>query len=82
MKQAFFNAAGMGLKIVVSAEYLVQTNNSLGKAVYSSAYFLEYAEIYAYAFIMIVLVALTAELPLFLVGKISVIRTAGFLRKE
>ena len=63
LKQAFFNAAGMGLKVVVSAEYLVQTRNSLGKEVYTSSYFLEYAEIYAYALIMILLVLLVTEVP-------------------
>ena len=66
LKQAFFNAAGMGLKVVVSAEYLVQTKNSLGKAVYSSNYFLEYAEVYAYAAMMILLVLVITELPVFL----------------
>ena len=63
LKQAFVNAAGMGLKVVVSAEYLVQTRDSLGKAVYSSAYFTEYAEVWAYALIMILLVLLITEVP-------------------
>ena len=63
LKQAFINAAGMGLKVAVSAEYLVQTRDSLGKAVYSSAYFSEYAEIWAYALIMILLVLLITEIP-------------------
>ncbi len=63
LKQAFANAAGMGLKIAVSAEYLVQARDSLGKAVYSSAYFSEYAEIYAYALIMILLVLLITDIP-------------------
>ena len=53
----------MGLKIAVSAEYLVQARDSLGKAVYSSAYFSEYAEIYAYAMIMILLVLLITDIP-------------------
>lgn len=61
LRQAFVNAAGMGLKVVVSTEYLVQTRDSLGKAVYSSAYFNEYAEIYAYALIMVFLVLLLTE---------------------
>ena len=68
LKQAFVNAAGMGLKVAVSAEYLVQTRDSLGKAIFSSAYFSEYAEIYAYAIIMIILVLLISELPLKLFG--------------
>ena len=67
LKQAFANAAGMGLKVAVSAEYLVQARDSLGKAVYSSAYFSEYAEIYAYALIMILLVLLITDIPEILV---------------
>lgn len=63
LKQAWANAAGMGIKVAVTAEYLVQTKDSLGKAVFSSSYFSEYAEIYAYAIIMILLVLLITELP-------------------
>ena len=63
LKQAWVNAAGMGVKLAVSTEYLVQTKNSLGKAVHQSAYFYEYAEIYAYALMMILLVLLLSELP-------------------
>ncbi len=69
LRQAFFNAAGMGLKVIVSAEFLVQTKMSLGKAVYSSSYFLEYADIYAYALIMILMVLLITELPMFFFRK-------------
>ena len=63
LKQAFNNAAGMGLKVAVSAEYLVQARDSLGKAVYLSSYSTEYAEVYAYALIMIFLILLLTELP-------------------
>jgi len=42
----------------------VQTKNSLGKAVHSSAYFNEYQDIYAYALVMILLVLLVTEAPL------------------
>ena len=66
VRQAFMNAAGMGLKITVSAEYLVQTRNSLGKAIYSSSYFSEYAEMYAYAFLMVLLVYLISKGPVLL----------------
>ena len=64
IKQAYTNAVGMGIKIIVTTEYLVQTKNSLGKAVYSSAYFNEYAEIYAYALIMILLVIIFTVIPM------------------
>ena len=63
LKQAYVNAVGMGIKLAVTTEYLVQARDSLGKAVYSSAYFNEYAEIYAYALIMILLAVLVSELP-------------------
>ena len=66
LKQAYVNAVGMGLKLAVSTEYLVQTKNSLGKAVHSSSYFNEYEEIYAYALIMILLVLLVSYLPEFI----------------
>lgn len=63
LRQAWLNAAGMGIRMVVTTEYLVQTRNSLGKAVFTSGYFFEYEEIYAYALIMILLVLLLSELP-------------------
>lgn len=69
LKQAYISAVGMGMKLVVSTEYLVQTKNSLGKAIHSSSYFNEYQDIYAYALIMIVLVLLVSELPL-LIGNL------------
>lgn len=64
LKQAWINAVGMGVKLAVSTEYLVQTKNSLGKAVHTSAYFNEYQDIYAYALVMILLVLLVSEAPL------------------
>ena len=69
LRESYRNAAGMGLKVAVTTEYLVQTRNSLGKAVYSSAYFNEYAEIYAYALIMVLLVLGLELLPV-LLGRI------------
>jgi ABC-type nitrate/sulfonate/bicarbonate transport system permease component len=69
LKQAYVNAVGMGIKIIVTTEYLVQTKNSLGKAIYSSAYFNEYAEIYAYALIMILIVILLTKIPMLIMKK-------------
>lgn len=63
LKQAYINAVGMGLKLIVTTEYLVQTRDSLGKAVHNSSYFNEYEDIYAYALIMIILVLLVSALP-------------------
>ena len=52
-----------GIKLAVTTEYLVQARDSLGKAVYSSAYFNEYAEIYAYALIMVLVAVVVSEAP-------------------
>ncbi len=76
LKQAFENAAGMGMKVVVSAEYLVQARNSLGKVIFSAGYFNEYAEIYAYALIMVLLVVIVSAVPGF------ILRCASFFRKK
>jgi len=66
LKQAYINAVGMGIKLSISTEYLVQTRNSLGKAVHSSSYFNEYQDVYAYALVMILLVLLVSEVPMWL----------------
>ena len=63
LKQAYINAVGMGIKLAVTTEYLVQARDTLGKAVYSSAYFNEYADIYAYALIMILLALFVSAAP-------------------
>ncbi|MBQ8557048.1 MAG: ABC transporter permease subunit [Clostridia bacterium] len=68
LKQAYVNAVGMGVKLAVSTEYMVQTKNSLGKAVHTSAYFNEYQDIYAYALVMILLVLVVSELPVWLMN--------------
>ncbi|MDD6050583.1 MAG: ABC transporter permease subunit [Clostridiales bacterium] len=64
LRQAYVNAVGMGVKLAVSTEYLVQTRDSLGKAVHMSGYFNEYQDIYAYALVMILLVLLLSEGPM------------------
>ena len=66
LRQAWVNAVGMGVKLAVSTEYLVQTRDSLGKAVYTSSYFYEYQDIYAYALVMILLVLVVSDGPVWL----------------
>ena len=69
LRQAYVNAVGMGIKLAVTTEYLVQARDSLGKAVYSSMYFNEYAEIYAYALIMVGVALVVSAIPAW-IGKI------------
>ena len=69
LRQAYIDAVGTGMKLVITAEYMVQTRDSLGKAVFSSSYFSEYQDIYAYAVIMVLLILLLSELPLRLLNR-------------
>ena len=71
LSQAWVNAAGMAVKLAVSAEYLVQTKNSLGKVINSEFYFGDFQDVYAYALIMILLVLLLSELPLALIRRLQ-----------
>ena len=63
LRQAFLEAVGTGMKLVITAEYMVQTRNSMGKAVFSSSYFNEYQDIYAYAILMVLMILLLSEAP-------------------
>ena len=63
LNQSWVNAVGMGLKVAVTTEYLVQSRNSLGKAVFSSLFNSEYAEIYAWALIMVLLILILTGIP-------------------
>ena len=71
MQQAFVNACGMGMKVIVTAEYVVQIRDSLGKTVYDRVYAYEYPELFAYGLIMVLLVLLLTGIPS------AVIRLAG-----
>ena len=76
MKQAFVNACGMGMKVIVTAEYVVQIRNSLGKTVYDRVYAYEYPELFAYGLIMVLLVMILTGVPA------AVIRITNRVRKE
>lgn len=76
LRQAYINAVGMGVKLAVSTEYMVNITNSLGSAVQSSRDALDYEDVYAYALIMILLVLLVSEAPL-MIG-----RWIGSIRKH
>ena len=77
LRQTFTEAAGMGMKLVITAEYLVQTRDSLGKAVFQSTYFNEYQDLYAYAILMSILVLLLTGAPSLAARLFSSIRKPG-----
>lgn len=52
---AFLQSFGLGLKVLVMAEYLAQTKNSMGLSLYMAKTNLDYASVFAWTVILIVL---------------------------
>ncbi|MCR3906674.1 MAG: ABC transporter permease subunit [Tenericutes bacterium] len=52
---AFFQSFGLGLKVLVMAEYLSQTKNSIGNALYIAKVNLEYDFVFAWSVILILI---------------------------
>ncbi|MDR4968015.1 MAG: ABC transporter permease subunit [Acholeplasmataceae bacterium] len=55
---AFFQSFGLGLKVLVMAEYLSQTRNSMGNALYLAKVNLAYDHVFAWSFILIIITLL------------------------
>ena len=64
LKQAFINSIGMGIKVIVTTEFIVSATPSLGKGIFNAQYMNEYENIYAYAIIMILMVLIIEGLPI------------------
>lgn len=56
---AFFQTFGLGLKVMVTSEYLSQTNNSIGKALYNAQSNIALDVILAWSIIIIVFVGIS-----------------------
>ena len=69
LKQAFANAIGFGIKMIVTTEFISGVRNTLGVAIFDARLEVEYSTIYAYAIILVLLVLLFEWLP-FLVYKL------------
>lgn len=63
LKAAFSSAVGLGIKVLIMAEFLAGSSNSLGYAIKPAADNLNYSEVYAYCVIIIVLVLAIEALP-------------------
>ncbi len=60
---SFVSCLGMGIKILITTEYICGTNNTLGKAVINASQNLEYDKIYAYSFILVILILVIEASP-------------------
>ena len=54
----------MGIKVIVTTEFIVSATPSLGKGIFNAQYMNEYENIYAYAIIMILMVLIIEGLPI------------------
>lgn len=74
IKTAFFSSVGMGIKVVIMAEYLAGIQNTLGSAILPSVSMLDYTSVYAYSIIMVLLVLVLEAVPKFIVRFVKYIR--------
>ncbi len=63
LKTAIINALGIGIKLVVTTEYICGANHTLGKAIISSISELNYSYIYGYSIILIIVILVIEALP-------------------
>ena len=63
LKAAFTSAVGLGIKVLIMAEFLAGSSNSIGYAIKPAADNLNYAEVYAYCIIIIIIVLVVELLP-------------------
>ena len=56
---AFFQTFGLGLKVMVTSEYLSQTKNSIGKALYNAQSNIAIDEILAWSIIIVIFVGIS-----------------------
>jgi NitT/TauT family transport system permease protein len=55
---ALLQSLGLGLKVMIMAEYLAQTDNSIGKAISFARVNLAYDEIFAWTLLLIIIAVL------------------------
>lgn len=62
-KASFISCLGMGIKILITCEYICGMNNTIGRAIILASQNLEYEKLYAYSFILVILIMLIEFLP-------------------
>jgi len=63
LKQAIITAIGLGIKMIVTTEFIAGVRNTMGTAIFNSKTLVEYSEIYAYALILVILVVIIEFIP-------------------
>ncbi len=63
IKTAYTQSVGLGIKVLVMAEFICGTKNSIGRALTNSANYLEYDKVFAWSLIAIILVIIVENIP-------------------
>ena len=77
LRQAFINAIGLGIKMIVTTEFIAGIRNTLGNAIFDSKALVEYSEIYAYAIILVLIVLFFEWIPFFIIKLVKHIKNKG-----
>lgn len=63
LKTAFVSAVGMGIKIIIMAEYLAGVRNTLGYAILPATAILAYDTVFAYCMLIVLVVVVIEQIP-------------------
>ena len=63
IKTAYTSSVGMGIKVLIMAEFVCSTRNSIGNALVNAANYLEYDVVFAWSIIAIILVVIVENIP-------------------
>lgn len=74
IKASFTSSVGLGIKVLIMAEYLASSQNSLGYAIKPAAENLNYPQVYGYCIIIIIIVLLVELLPKLIIKIINKIK--------
>ncbi len=61
IKTVLLQSAGLGIKVLVMAEYLSQTQNSIGNSLYLAKVNLDYASVFAWTLLLIIIVVILEQ---------------------
>ena len=64
LKQSFVNAIGLGIKMIVTTEFIAGVRNTLGVAIFDAKTQVEYSEIYAYGLLIVIIISIFELIPI------------------
>ncbi len=81
-KASFISCLGMGIKILITCEYICGMNNTIGRAIILASQNLEYEKLYAYSFILVILIMVIEYLPKLIEYIINKMKNKDFIMNK